>query len=231
MRGNLEALAEAAARDMPDADRRLHFEFWSRPVRLHAAEVDEQPSDDPDRVPEQVTAIELERTRLDADGRVVGTGETTMVPVQLVLRAIGYRATPLPDVPFDTTAAVVPNVEGRVVDTAGVVQPREYCTGWVKRGPLGVIGSNKSDAAQTVAHLLEDLAAADLPTAATGGPVRLDVVELLRSRGRAPSTFEDWQAIDGAEIERGQDLGRERTKLGSWQELLAHVAGARQHRP
>ncbi|NYE01406.1 ferredoxin--NADP+ reductase [Kineosphaera limosa] len=230
VRTNLEVLASAAAREVPDADRRLHFEFWSRPIRLHSddPEPDEVGDDvDHERIPEKVSAMELERTRLDADGRVVGTGETAMVAVQLVLRAIGYRATPLPDVPFDTTAAVVPNVEGRVVDEQGVVQPREYCTGWVKRGPLGVIGSNKADAAQTVAHVLADLEAAPMATAATGAPVRLDVVQLLRERGRAPSTYEDWQAIDSAEIERGQDLGRVRTKLGSWQELLAQVAGSR----
>lgn len=241
VRGNLKVLAEAAKREVPDADRRLHFEFWARPIRLHSDLPEEEFDDagsadgsaaeaaeiDHERIPEQVTAMELERTRLDADGRVVGTGETTMVPVQLVLRAIGYRATPLPDVPFDTTAAILPNVEGRVVDVDGVIQPREYCTGWVKRGPLGVIGSNKSDAAQTVAHVLDDLEAAPMPTAATGAPVRLDVIELLRDRGRAPSTYDDWQAIDAAEIELGEDLGRTRTKLGSWQELLACVAGQR----
>ncbi len=248
VRGNLQVLAQAADRAVPDAQRRLHFAFWSRPIRLHAdpdVEADTQAADDPERVPEQVSAMELERTRLDADGRVVGTGETVVIPVQLVLRAIGYRATPLPDVPFDTTAAIVPNVQGRVVDETGAVQRGEYCTGWVKRGPLGVIGSNKSDAAQTVGHVLADLEAAGLarPDATTADATtadattadvataarreRLDVVALLRSRGRAPSTYEDWQAIDGAEIERGQDLGRDRTKLGSWHELLAHVAGAR----
>lgn len=231
VRGNLEVLAQAAATTVPDAQRRLHFEFWSRPVRLHADDVDNDPAIDPagdddldEPSAEQVVGMELERTRLDADGRVVGTGETTMVPVQLVLRAIGYRSTPLPDVPFDTVAAVLPNVEGRVVDESGVVQPREYCTGWVKRGPLGVIGSNKSDAAQTVAHVLDDLEAAGLPRA---GQERLDVVALLRARGRAPSTLGDWRAIDSAEVERGQGLGRARTKLSRWHELLACIGGER----
>lgn len=265
VRGNLDVLARAAATTVPDAQRRLHFEFWSRPVRLHAddagaahdadvldddlldadaLDASQGPDDRDDRearpvggvtaiaaddleepTAEQVVGMELERTRLDDDGRVVGTGETTIVPVQLVLRAIGYRSTPLPDVPFDTVAAILPNVEGRVVDESGVVQPREYCTGWVKRGPLGVIGSNKSDAAQTVAHLLDDLESAGLPRA---GQERLDVVALLRERGRAPSTLADWRAIDSAEVERGQGLGRARTKLSRWHELLAVISGERE---
>ena len=101
----------------------------------------------------------LERTRLAADGRVVGTGELERLPVQLVLRSIGYRSIPLPGVPFDERAGVVRNVEGRVVEADGSIAPREYVVGWIKRGPVGVIGTNKSDAAQTVRHLVADLVA------------------------------------------------------------------------
>ena len=214
VRGNLEVLAEAAAREVPDATRRLHFAFWSRPVRMQA-------------VDGQLSELVLEHTRLDASGRVTGTGRFESLPVQLALRAIGYRSTPLPGVPFDTTAAVVPNVQGRVVDGDGVVQPGEYCTGWVKRGPIGVIGTNKSDAAQTISHLLDDLERLE----ATGAPrpLRTDLREVLRARGHAPSTLADWRAIDAAELALGADLGRTRTKLATWPELLDHVAPADRH--
>lgn len=206
VRGNLEVLREAAQRSVPHADRRLHFVFWRRPVCMHSSDG-------------RLRALDLERTTLDESGAVVGTGHVDSIEVQLVLRAVGYRATPLPDVPFDTAAAIVPNVEGRVVDDSGSPLPGEYCTGWVKRGPIGVIGTNKSDAAQTVGHLLDDLAADTSETAEPG----LDVIELLRGRGHAPSTLEDWRSIDAAEVSRGERLGRARTKLSTWHELLAHV--------
>lgn len=233
VRGNLEVLREAAQRSVPDADRRLHFVFWRRPVCMHSSDG-------------RLRALDLERTTLDESGSVVGTGHVDSIEAQLVLRAVGYRATPLPDVPFDTAAAIVPNVEGRVVDDSGSPLPGEYCTGWVKRGPIGVIGTNKSDAAQTVGHLLDDLAAetdeaaepaeaaetaepaetaetaATAEPAATAGP-GLDVIELLRGRGHAPSTLADWRSIDAAEVSRGESLGRARTKLSTWHELLAHV--------
>ena len=175
----------------------------------------------------QLSELVLEHTRLDASGRVTGTGRFESLPVQLALRAIGDRSTPLPGVPFDTTAAVVPNVQGRVVDGDGVVQPGEYCTGWVKRGPIGVIGTNKSDAAQTISHLLDDLERLE----ATGAPrpLRTDLREVLRARGHAPSTLADWRAIAAAELALGADLGRTRTKLATWHELLDHVAPADRH--
>lgn len=214
VRGNLEVLAEAAAREVPDATRWLHFDFWSRPVRMEEAN---------GRLDELI----LEDTRLDASGRVTGTGRFESLPVQLVLRSIGYRATPLPGVPFDTTAAVLPNVQGRVVDVDGVLQPREYCVGWVKRGPIGVIGTNKSDAAQTVSHLLDDLEREQAQGVTR--ELRTDLREVLRARGHAPSTLADWRAIDAAEIARGADLGRTRTKLATWNELLDHVKPANRH--
>ncbi|MDO5710460.1 MAG: hypothetical protein Q4P32_01790, partial [Micrococcales bacterium] len=208
VRGNLEVLAAAARLEVPDATRRLHFSFWNRPVRMEAADG-------------RLQGMVIERTRLDESARVAGTGQFETLPVQLALRAIGYRSTPLPGVPFDTTAAIVPNVQGRVVDEAGVIQPGEYCTGWVKRGPIGVIGTNKSDAAQTVSHLLDDLEEQE----AAGEPATLrnDLAQVLRARGHAPSTLADWRAIDAAEIARGADLGRARTKLATWAELLSHV--------
>ncbi|AKT52282.1 FAD-dependent oxidoreductase [Arsenicicoccus sp. oral taxon 190] len=206
-RANVAILQECStAQAGGDGARRLHFQFYARPVELTRADG-------------RVGGLTVEHTRLQPDGSVVGTGELTTLDVQLVLRAVGYRGSPLPEVPFDGTRAVIPNVEGRVVDLDGVPQPREYCTGWVKRGPIGVIGTNKSDAAQTVGHLLADLRAAGSPTT-----VRDGIGPVLRARGHRPSTLDDWRAIDAAEIELGRGEGRERVKVATWDELLRLVS-------
>ncbi len=201
VKANLAVLREAAAREVPQPRRTLHFRFWRRPVALEGEG--------------RVECLVLERTELDADGRVVGTGELERLPVQLVLRSIGYRSIPLPDVPFDPARGVVPNVEGRVCDTTGAVLPREYVVGWIKRGPTGVIGTNKSDAAQTVRHLVADLlAAGDLPAPT------LDLDAVLAERTPRPTTMSDWLAIDAAEVERGTQRGKARSKVATWTELL-----------
>lgn len=203
-RTNLDVLREAAARDVPNARSRLHFEFWARPVEIGTAMVDGV---------ERVTSTVLERTRIEG-ARLVGTGETWAIPTQLILRAIGYRGTPLPDVPFDMDRGVIPNEAGRVVTLEGEPCPQEYTAGWIKRGPIGVVGTNKSDAAETVANLLDDLAAAP------PRPHLLDAHELMRARGFAPTTLADWQRIDAAERDRGEGFGRERTKVSRWHELI-----------
>lgn len=203
-RTNLEVLRAAVARDVPQPRARLHFAFWSRPIEIGTAHVAGL---------ERVTEVVLERTQIDA-ARLVGTGQTHVVPAQLVLRAIGYRGAPLPDVPFDVDRGVIPNEEGRVVTLDGEPCPQEYAAGWIKRGPIGVVGTNKSDAAETVAHLLDDL------EQAPPRPHLLDAHELMRARGFAPTTLADWQRIDAAERGRGEALGRERTKVSLWHELI-----------
>ncbi|MEI2827963.1 MAG: FAD-dependent oxidoreductase [Dermatophilaceae bacterium] len=199
-KANVEIIREAAARGAGEGSRRLHLAFWRKPVSLEGDG--------------HVERLLLEHTRLDDDGRVVGTGEFETVPVQRVLRSIGYRAVPPPGVPFDERASVVRHVEGRVVDEGGAVQPGEYVVGWIKRGPVGVIGTNKSDAAQTVRHLVADLAG----RAPRGSET--DLLEVWRARGIEPTTFAQWQAIDAAEISKGAARGRARTKIDTWQELL-----------
>ncbi|XVX20519.1 FAD-dependent oxidoreductase [Actinomycetota bacterium] len=195
--------ADASGGSAGPPQRRLHFLFWRRPVEL------ERDADG------HLSRLVLERTRLDDDGRVVGTGERESIDVQLVLRSIGYRSSPLPGVPFDATRAVVPNVEGRVVDDAGQAAPGEYCVGWVKRGPIGVIGTNKSDAAETVGHLVDDLlAAGETPAPA------VDLPAAMRARGFEPSTLADWRSIDAAELALGREHGRERTKIATWGQLV-----------
>lgn len=207
-RTNVEVLREAAQRQVPEARCRLHFLFWRRPVALEGTD--------------HVTGITLERTALDESGRVVGTGEASTLDAELVLRAIGYRGVPLPGLPFDLEHGVIPNEDGRVTTEDGHVLPREYVVGWIKRGPIGVIGTNKSDAAQTVRLLLEDLA--NRPRDAAEDAALLDLDRHLAERGLHPTTFEDWRRIEEAEAERGDELGRARTKIEAWSELLDLVA-------
>lgn len=205
-RANVAALALAAA-DPPTAPKRwLHFRFWHRPVEIVGNG--------------RVQSVRLERTEPAGPGKVVGTGETTTIEAELVLRSIGYRGVPLPGVPFDAETGRIPNVEGRVCELDGTIRPREYAVGWIKRGPIGVIGTNKRDAAETVRHLLDDLAAAEERQ-------RADLDEVLAARGFRPSTLADWRRIDAAEIARGGVQGRERTKIDAWHELLDLVHSGR----
>ena len=204
-RANVAVLRQASTTEVADPRMRLHFLFWRRPVELHG---------DP------VRELVLERTRLDADGRVVGTGATETLEVELVLRAIGYRAVRLPGVAFDERLGVIPSEHGRVLDGA-TVAPREYVVGWIKRGPIGVIGTNKSDARETVEHVLADLAELGPRTD------RVDVVERLAARGFVPSSYEDWRRIESAEANRGASHARERMKIEAWHELLDLVQAER----
>ena len=132
--------------------RRLVVRFWLKPVEILGTE--------------RVTGITLMRTAIDASGALSGTGHCETLKAQMVLRSVGYQSVPLPGVPFDERASVVPNALGRVLGPDGSPLPGEYVAGWLKRGPTGVIGTNKSDAAETVRCLLEDLA---------GGPGTGDV--------------------------------------------------------
>lgn len=185
IRGNVEVLQSWAARRPVGRPRRLDVRFWMRPVEILGED--------------RVEALRLERTRLTG-GRVVGTGEFETLPVGMVLRSVGYRSVPLPGVPFSESTMTVPNEAGRVRD-------REYVAGWLKRGPTGVIGTNKSDAAETVRTLLADLAGRE--------PVRhADLEALLSSRGVSPVTYEQWLSIEAAEAALARTLNRgERVKL------------------
>lgn len=200
-KANLALLRAAASAVQPSEPRcTLHFRFWRRPALIEGQE--------------RVSGLQLERTELGPDARVRGTGQLETIPAELVLRAIGYRSVALPGVSFDDERGIVPNDEGRVLDRDGAVCPREYVVGWIKRGPIGVIGTNKSDASQTVKHLLEDLAGQptqDLPC----------LREKLRNRGFTATSYADWQRIDQAERNLGSQHERDRTKIEAWHELLA----------
>jgi ferredoxin--NADP+ reductase len=210
-RANVAAIARAVAASPATADRWLHLLFWHRPAALDGEGRVQAVRFDP-TVPVTVP----EESVSGASGRHEGP---ITVPADLVLRSIGYRGVPLPGVPYDEGR--IPNLEGRVLEVDGSARPGEYAVGWIKRGPVGLIGSNKKDAAETVAHLLEDLATQ---------PRRhlTDLDAALAARGVHPSDLEDWRRIDEAEIDRGSIRGSERTKIEAWHDLLdlvRHDAG------
>lgn len=210
---NLEILRELAARGTTGAPRRIHLRFKVSPVEILGEDG-------------RVAALRLERNRL-VPGRwgvaAEGTGETETLPVGLVVRAVGYRSLPIPGVPFDERKAIVPNEKGRVLDPAtGSAVAGLYVAGWVKRGPTGLIGSNKPDGAETAAAMLEDLPAT--APAPEWMPEAVDAA--LAARGVRRVDFEAWRRLDRLEIERGRAQGRPRVKLGSVEEMLAALDAA-----
>ncbi len=198
VRGNLSVIGDWAARTPAGHDRRLTVRFWLRPVKVEGAE--------------RVSGLTVERTRLDEQGRLTGTGELETVSAQMVLRSVGYQSVPLAGVPFDERTHTVPNEAGRVLGPDGVPLPGEYVSGWLKRGPTGVIGTNKSDAAETVRSLLADVAAR--PGRAPAAEEKLAGV--LAARGVVPVSYADWLRVEQAEKDLATALGRgARVKLAS----------------
>ena len=206
---NMATLRGYAESAPGDGDRVVRFRFFVSPLQI----VGEGG---------RVAGVRIERNRLLAreDGymRAIGTGETEVVPCGMVIRSVGYRGKPLPGVPFDERRGIVPNEGGRVVRGAGGggVVPGEYVVGWAKRGPSGVIGTNKADAAATVALMREDLEAGIL----AGGRSEGDLAELLLARGLRWVDHEGWKRLDAHETARGKAEGRPRVKLCSVAEML-----------
>ncbi|HKU33924.1 MAG TPA: FAD-binding protein, partial [Paenarthrobacter sp.] len=199
------------------ASRRLHLHFLHSPVEIV----------DSAETPGKVAGIKFERTELDGTGNARGTGEFIDYPVQAVYRAIGYFGSALPDVEFDHKKGVVTNDGGRVLDADGQHVPGLYATGWIKRGPVGLIGHTKGDALETVTYLLEDrenLPFAEVPSADA-------VVELLDSRGVQFTSWEGWLALDAHELalgaaateagtSHGVEVKRERIKVVPREEMV-----------
>jgi ferredoxin--NADP+ reductase len=206
-RRNLEALRAYAARPPSGKPRRIVFRFRLSPVAIVGRE--------------RVEGIELVRNQLQADeqGRVraVPTEERFLLPCSIVFRSIGYHGLPIPGAPFDEERGIMPNAGGRVLDGEGRPIPGVYCAGWIKRGPTGVIGTNKKDAAETVELLLADARGGRLPAKETSAAA---VDALLAERGLRVVSYAGWEAIDALERARGEPVGRPRVKLCSWEELL-----------
>jgi len=191
------------ARETGQASRRLHLHFYAKPVEVLGSNG-------------HVSAFKYERTRPDGAGGVVGTGEFREVPVQAVYRAIGYFGSPLDGIPYDERHGVIPNHEGRVLDDDNGVVSGVYATGWIKRGPVGLIGHTKSDAMETIKHLVKDSGSWWQPAE----PDEQVVLDLLRSRGVLFTDLEGWHRLDAHERELGEARGRERIKVVPRDEMI-----------
>jgi ferredoxin/flavodoxin---NADP+ reductase len=199
---NIEVMREWSRREPAGKPRRVHLHFFARPHELTGTD--------------HVERVVVERTQLTAEGGAAGTGEFFEIPANVVVRSVGYRGTALDEVPFDSARNVIPHVDGRV-ERDGAVVPGEYVAGWIKRGPTGIIGTNKKDATATVASLLSDAADGSLPEPATPGG--LD--DVLAAKGVDVVTTAGWRAIDAAERALGATRGRDRTTIHDTADLLA----------
>jgi ferredoxin/flavodoxin---NADP+ reductase len=194
---NVSVLQELAAREPQGKPRRVVFRFFESPVAI----LGEQ----------RVEGIELVRNRLDENDRAVATDTHETLSCGLVFRSVGYLGVELPGVPFDARRGTIPNEGGRI-------EPGVYCAGWIKRGPSGVIGTNKKDATETVELLLEDAAAGRLEPKPDASAAAVDA--LLADRGIQVVEYDGWMAIDEAERAAGAKSGRPRVKLCTWDALL-----------
>jgi len=211
VRRNVDHLREYAEREPAGKPRAIRLRFFRSPVAILGDG--------------RVEAIQLVRNEL-VDGRAIPTDETETIECGIVFRSVGYRGVPLPGVPFEDGSGTMPNAGGRVLGADGERVPGVYCAGWIKRGPSGVIGTNKKDASETVELLLEDARAGLLPDASAE-----DLELLLAGRGGAHVLYAGWEAIDADERGRGEPLGRPRVKLATWDELLAAASAQRTSRP
>jgi ferredoxin/flavodoxin---NADP+ reductase len=199
-RRNYDLLQEYAARAPEGKPRRIVLRFLASPLAILGED--------------EVEGVEIVRNELvEEDGRIVArpTGEREVVPAGLVLRSVGYKGVPLPGVPFDERSGTIPNDRGRVEGAE-----RTYAAGWIKRGPSGVIGTNKKDATETVDVLLEDARAGRLVRPRSGATLE----SLLDERDASYVEYEGWQLIDAVERSAGEPLGRPRVKLHDWEKLL-----------
>lgn len=207
MRQCLASLTKWADATTAGKPRRIHLHFLRSPVRILG-------------VNGRVCGIEIERNVIDGE-RVRGTGETETLDVGLVVRAIGYDAEPIPGLPFDAATGTVPNVAGRVVRD-GVPVPGAYVTGWIKRGPTGVIGTNKGDGVETANAVLADLPS--LPAPAHPEPAALRAA--LAAHGVRAVDWTAWMRLDAEEIRRGGLREAERVKVATTAEMLRHALDA-----
>jgi ferredoxin/flavodoxin---NADP+ reductase len=211
---NVDLLRVYAGRTERSAARRIVMRFLSSPAELIGTDG-------------RVSAVKIERNRLVADNsgglRAKGTGQYETISAGLVLRSVGYRGIPLPGVPFDESTFTIPNVGGRVLSNDGQdVLPGLYTVGWIKRGPSGVIGTNKADAVATVGGMVEDLAALPGIDDELRDPAQAEA--FVRSRKPNYVNRDDWKKLDAYETARGAEQGRPRIKVTSVADMLKIIA-------
>jgi ferredoxin--NADP+ reductase len=202
----MEVLREFASREPSGKPRGVVLRFLVSPVAIVGED--------------RVEGVEIVQNELVAEGGRISaraTDRRETIPAGVVFRSVGYRGVALPGLPFDSERGTLLNDGGRVLGESGAPLPGVYCAGWIKRGPTGVIGTNKKDANETVQLLLEDAAAGTLPRPAEPG----DLALVLAERGGDPVLYAGWEEIDRVEKAAGEPHGRPRVKLCSWEDLLA----------
>jgi len=215
-RRNVQYMLELARQEPRESERRLKLQFLASPVEILGDERG------------RVRGVRVERTELSRGPKRVearGTGEHFEIETGIVFRSIGYLGLPLPGVPYDDKAGIIPNRDGRVTNGGdGAILPGTYAVGWIRRGPIGVIGTNKADG-QAVAELM----VSDLPTVVPRSPearTHQGVDALLAGRGVRVATYADWGVIDRLEVDQGAELGKVREKLSSVEQMLAALPGS-----
>jgi ferredoxin--NADP+ reductase len=203
----VKTLTDWTLKEPTGASRRIHLHFLQSPHEVLGEDG-------------KVTGIRMERTALQGDGTVKGTGEFIDYPVQAVYRAVGYWGTEIEGVPFDGRRGVIRNEGGRVIEDSGERVHGFYATGWIKRGPVGLIGHTKSDASETVANLVEDAAALYEGTQASPEQLSPDnILRLLKDRDVPVVQWKDWEVLDAHERALGEAEGRERVKVVPREEM------------
>ena len=211
---NCQVLEQYAMREPDDSPHKIYIHFFEEPVEVLTDDAG------------NITGLRTERQELDGEGGIRGTGKSTDWPVQQVYHAVGYRSEPVEGVPFDLDRHVIPNDGGRVLVTAeegAAPEEKLYVTGWIKRGPVGLIGNTKSDAKETTDMLIADADAGKLATPAHTGED--EILDLLRERGIDYATWAGWYKLDEAERALGAadaTFPRERKKIVEWEEMLGH---------
>lgn len=168
-----------------------------------------------------IESVVLEKNKLTGESgnqQAEGTGYTEKLECGLFFRSVGYRGVEIPGIPFEEKRGVFPNNKGRIMDNNDIV-PGLYTAGWIKRGPSGVIGTNKADSVETIASLMEDMPKINSCNTPSTEPIK----KLLQDRNINVVSFEDWQKIDAAEIERGKKVGKPREKFTKIEEMIATV--------
>ena len=214
-------LENYAIREPKNAPHKLYIHFFESPVEI----LSEEGTDGE----QHVTGLRTQRMEYDGAGGLRPTGETTDWKVGAVYSAVGYRSDALPGIPFDNVKNVISNVGGRVIesdnteDEAAEAITGLYTTGWVRRGPVGLIGNTKGDANEAVANLLAD--AAEGKKFNPSKPELSAINELLESKGIDYLDWEGWHKLDAAERAAGEAEGRERKKYVEWDEMVTHSKG------